>query len=151
MPKFQVLSGKHVENDRVFKPGDVVESNSDLDKKFANKFQRVMETVPATIGEPTPKLAEKLRQEEIAGENKKEEIPELGATEPPAPEPARTPMPDLGHDVTDSWPEAAQGGFAVWKKGLHYNITKDGSVVNEVPLKKKEVDPFLEPLLKNSD
>ena len=37
--KFRVLGGNHVEDGKVFRKGEVVESKRQLDKMFVNKFQ----------------------------------------------------------------------------------------------------------------
>lgn len=57
--KFRVLKGKHAENKRVYKAGDIVETTIDLEAKFnssqpsaARKFQRVDDDTEANVGIP---------------------------------------------------------------------------------------------------
>lgn len=151
MAKYELIAnGKHVENDRIFKKGDVVESNTPLDTLFRLKFRRMPDSTNPSIGVPTPALAAKLQEQQEA----------MKSPEPPAPvevmevvsgEINSPTVHDYGTNVTDSYPEATEGGFSVFKKGLSYSVVKDGAAVNEHPLKKREVNDFLSNLLKNSD
>ncbi len=40
MPKYVLLSGVHADKNGVFTPGDIVESESDLESRFPEKFIR---------------------------------------------------------------------------------------------------------------
>ena len=44
--KFKVKSGSHREGKKVYQPGDIVDTNRDLEKAFKNKFERVAEGAP---------------------------------------------------------------------------------------------------------
>lgn len=55
--------GLHIANDavgkeRVYKPGDVVESSSDLSQRWPEKFERVFDDVPVSKGENSPGAGE---------------------------------------------------------------------------------------------
>ena len=39
--KFRVLAGRHYDGDKVYKEGDVIDTPIELDKRFANKFERI--------------------------------------------------------------------------------------------------------------
>ena len=41
--KFKVKSGSHREGKKVFVPGDIVDTDRDLEKAFKNKFERIIE------------------------------------------------------------------------------------------------------------
>lgn len=41
--KFRVLSGYHFDKDGEHGPGDIIETEVDLTRRFANKFERVYE------------------------------------------------------------------------------------------------------------
>jgi len=72
--KFRVKAGKHVEDGRVYKKDEVVESHHDLLKLFPEKFELVHEAPFAAQGEdpepvpeprkPTPKGKKKSPAEE---------------------------------------------------------------------------------------
>lgn len=48
MAKFKLIAGKHRQGARTYKIGDVIESDSNLARIFANKFQQVEDGTPAT-------------------------------------------------------------------------------------------------------
>lgn len=55
MPRFKVLGGKHADpkSGKVYRKGDVIETDKELDKVFANKFKRLGEVTlsPANMDE----------------------------------------------------------------------------------------------------
>lgn len=44
--KFKVLGGRHHEGKKVYHKGDIIEADTDLTKRFRNKFERVYEYTP---------------------------------------------------------------------------------------------------------
>jgi len=119
--------------------GCVIESDSDLVKKFPGKFERVKAFDPAA---------------EAAAQTEEEEVEE--APQPSAPsnkKPAKKttkPKKSVGKDVTEKFPEAKEEDFKVFLKGSAYVVTEadDPSVpLNKKLLKKKEVMSFIKEYL----
>lgn len=88
MPKFKLLSGKHrmpVIKDgktlwRVYEKGEIIESDSDLSKKFKNKFSKISDSSDTTNTEVEAHLAAKQEEEEAnARQAKKEEAAQAAA------------------------------------------------------------------------
>ena len=64
MAKFRLITGFHVvkdgynetikiNTDKVYRPGDIIETDSDLERQFgAEKFQRVYDHIPGPAGVP---------------------------------------------------------------------------------------------------
>lgn len=81
--KYQVIQGKHIENGKTYKKGQVIESSHDLIKKFPLKFtlvpqgERFVENIPpapATL--PKRKTAPVVvEEEEVETDNDETEVP----------------------------------------------------------------------------
>ena len=119
MPTYKNIGGDHVFVDgSVVKNGDVCTCDEDLCAKFVNKFERVHADETTT---PAPK--------------KKPKVPQKPETE-------TGPV-----DVTDDFEGAAENDLKVIKENNGWSIIDDGEVVNEKPLRKKEVAGTIEEYL----
>jgi hypothetical protein len=132
--------GSHVEQingkDKVFVAGEIVESETDLCKRFVNKFERVHEVV-APVAQP---------EIPVPGTQSSQPVPsdaEVGADNSAPPQRDDT-------DVTSSFPIAEKNGLQVLKRtsdGL-FEVLKDSNVMNEGPFNADDLEKFLEPLAK---
>ena len=61
--KFRLKSGGHREGKKLYKPGDIVESDRDLVAAFVNKFESVL---PGTKVEATEEQAQSPPADELA-------------------------------------------------------------------------------------
>lgn len=106
MAKFRMLGGTHVEEGRNYtKKGDIISSDRDLPKMFANKFERV------------DRFVEEEEEESVD-----------------------SPM----NDVTDLFQSALDRGLQVTRRRHAYFVIDEGEQLNQDPLKKIEVDSFIQ-------
>jgi hypothetical protein len=102
---------------KLYKPGEVVSSERDLVKLFPNKFVALPD-----VAAPT------------------DDVVEVSEDTAPTSKP-------LGKDVTEKFDDAVENDLLVFYKSQKYYVTeKDdvADVLNEKPLKKSEVVPFIE-------
>lgn len=129
--KYRLIGGNHNQNGTTYKPGDIIESASALDKIFVGKFVRV-DGVQAVKDAPPP---------------------------PPAPAPTTTPQPPVdparnlerGSNVTETFPEAVEAGFLVFRADKKFFIyASDGATdaLNPEGLSRAKVAGFIADLLK---
>jgi hypothetical protein len=106
--QFEVLQGKHRQDEKLYTKGQIVESNYDLVKKFRNKFRAV--GAPEVQKTPGSQASE-------SGEGKKAP----SAKKPTAPKkaPAREAR---GTDVTSKFKLANEEGFSVFKRGDLFHV-----------------------------
>jgi hypothetical protein len=137
--------GNHTEGDKVYTSGDVVESDLELDKVFQGKFERVKGFTAST---PDTQAAVQAAAEEGAKD----------VAAPPAPPPnqevsdSKPPKVEspLGRDVTKRFPEAQEQDYLVFSDGGKFHVAEADDpafAINDKPLHKKEVIPFVEKLL----
>jgi len=142
--------GNHVENGKIYEPGDIIETGRDLSSKFRNKFERIHEALKDTGKKDT---------DEIKRPNIPPSVGEGGDTGL-NPSPESSPISDeeiveenleYGEDVTSEFPTAEKLEVKVFEKSKWYTIvdTSDGEVLNEKKLRKKDVIPFLEQYLED--
>jgi len=141
MKHYEVLAGKYApegENTRIYRKGEIVASNRNLVKDFGPLNFREVHPSPTA-----PAAAPSNEEEPIIAP------PPAGNTAPKAPAAAGA----LGEDVTVDFELAASAELKVFKKGPNFFVTNPDDVtkaLNKHPLKLKEVDGFLEKLLKKS-
>ena len=153
MFKLKERSGGHKvashvdENGREVKPGDVIESSSDLEKLFRNKFERMPETVQGPI--PKPSIPIPLPGQSI--EDKGGVDADTSQTPPDSPDSKdkdeEKTEGEYGKDVSALFPVAGEVEMKVFEKNHWYTVvdTEDGEVMNEKKkLRKEEVTGFLE-------
>jgi hypothetical protein len=110
--------------------GHVFETDRDLVAMFPNKFERVH--VPGDEG---------AEDEASPPKPKKESKPKKDDAPPPKP---------LGRDVTKRFPKAAEEDFKVFSDGGAFFVAEADEptvALNEKPLKKKDVIPFIKEYL----
>lgn len=111
--------GPHVQGGKQYEPGDVVESEGDLAAVFPGKFEKVGDSVPT----PQP--------------------------------PSAVPFPggENATDVTDEFAAAEGTDFRVFRLGegkkSRFAVCSGGHGIplNDEPLLRKEVDPFIEKVM----
>jgi len=140
--------GQHVEDGKVYKSGDVIETERDLptifhgkDAKGRNrdgKFERVHEDLKDTGKKDTSRVQ---RPNIPPGVSPKQE----------------TKVADEesvhGKDVTSEFPTAEKVDVKVFEKSRWFTVVdmQDNSVLNEKKLRRKEVEPFLGQYLDTTD
>jgi hypothetical protein len=136
MPKYKVLAGQHMHFDKLYKKGDVIETDLDLLSLFENKFQRVHEqpTVPVKSETPvTPVTVEKVADGNV--------ISHTNPVEKTEPEVNR------GVDVTKNFPKAVDEDFLIFreKKNCHYIYDPDdmAAPINKEPLVRSDIEKYI--------
>ena len=142
--KFRLLpkTGEHVEqnvkgNDVVYKPGDIIESDIDLRKKFPNKFEFVEGSlIQPEAGSPDIPL------QNIDPDAKSKEVKPAAKTESP-----------FGKDVSVEFPLADRVHLKVFVKSNWFTIVDpvDEIVQNEKKLRRDAVLSFLSEYEEDSD
>lgn len=142
--------------DVVYRQGDLIESDRDLRELFPSKFVRVMGS-GEVVEYPKDDLIE--LEPKQAGEEDIEVPDEI-----PAPKVLKTSLKaskkaedsktsaSLGTNVTKKFPRAEEEDFSVFSKGGEFFVTEaddPGKALNDQPLKKKDVQPFIEKYLKS--
>jgi len=143
--------GNHVESDSKGNPityvsGDIVESNTDLAKKFPSKFVRVQEFEVDTKGESAPAPTIPLPEDVVTKKNpqilEKEKLEKEKLEE------------QYGEDVSDSFPTAKKVNLKVFEKGNWYIVLDpddDNTILTEKKLRKSKVEDFLQEYLQDED
>lgn len=134
--RFKVLEGKHHHSDgKVYTKGQVVRSETELDKIFVNKFTRLEEA------ESSPKSGASKKDSSKAEAGKAEA--KKPATKADADKAAR------GHEVTNAFPKAAEEGFKVFLRGEQHHVYEGDQTkpINPKGLKGDEVESFVKTYL----
>ena len=138
--KYELLAktGKHrLRSGQIVKPGDVVESETDLAKTFPGKF-RAYQQGP---------------EKKAVNSNEAEEESALEASEKPAAKKADTKKE--AEDATDTFlnPEDAQElGITVQKVGSRYNvISAEEGLLNEKPITKKAATALIDDMFEEEE
>jgi len=151
--KLKQKVGLHRQNGRIFGPGDVVESNEDLTKKFRGKFNEVKGE------ELSPGVDDKFKRRKppipvppvpmVPVEEAKSKAKEKTAVE------KINVDPELGKDITADFPEAKEIGLKVFVNPHKWcqvvDANNDNKILNEKKLRKKDVDDFLHQYLNEED
>ena len=109
-------------------PGDTIESDTDMIKRFTNKFE-FAET-------PNQTKVINIQQPNIP-------VPPIEAEVAAAPTPQ--PSADLGEDVTSSFKIAEQNNLTVFKKDDKHVVVKDSGII-AAALNEDQLNEFLKPL-----
>lgn len=140
--------GKHVEEDVMYGPGDVVESGRPLDKLFPGRFKKLegvqakkaeaSEGVP--LNEPAPAAEEvPAAQDEDEDEDEEEEVDEVESSKGDDEDTKALTM-EQGEDFTAKFADASKAGFKVFKNADGYTVvdaTDVTKVVSKKPLANK--------------
>lgn len=136
MPRYKVIAGQHMHFDKLYKKGDVVETDLDLLHLFKNKFQRVHEqsTIPVKLEiDKDPDADDKT----VDGST-------VAHTNPPG---ETTPKVNPGVNVTKNFESAVDEDFLVFREkgGKHFIFDPDApeTALNKKPLKRSEVEAFI--------
>lgn len=184
MHRFKVLEGKHTElppkktgdekidqarvlQTRVYKKGEIFESEKELDKIFQNKFQRISsgDSEALSMGHPnTREIADDPDSNYDIMDEQAQELKSHKGLDPDAPrakrlqgraaamaaedededdEPVES---DLGEDVTTDFPEAKKAEMKVFRDGKKFNISEASdpeTAINKKPMTKTEATKFL--------
>lgn len=119
--KRQLPIGAHEVDGKTYKPGDLIETEHDLEKAFPHKFRRT-ERPPAAINQTAV-----IDDDNSDGED--------GVVES-----------SLGENVTEDWPEAAVAGLLVLKKGSRFYVVdaeEPDESLTEKSLTKKQLEMYL--------
>ena len=152
--KFKVLAGSHTDiNGQVHKKGEVFESAVDLTEVFLNKFTKVNQDVPVKapvekVVRTSPPLSESQPTPTPVEPAEQKEAP----TEAPPEVPPAEPAVDKGQDVTRRFPLALEEDFLVFRREKRYHVyDKDqpDTVLNESPLRRTGVEPFISKILED--
>jgi hypothetical protein len=125
MKSYEVLFSKHTVGKKVYSKGDIVKSESELDKIFVGKFREV-EGSTKLVKTPIKPEAEKVRK---VVEEEEEEKPVVDP-----------------NDVTSEWdlPEGETVRILRGVKKNRFNVVdEDGDILNENELTEKGVQTFL--------
>jgi len=153
--KLNAKAGSHAETDangqiRIYNPGDIIETESDLVTMFPGKFEKVLvmkEGEKPSVGTalPVPKTVTKQTPTEKPAKSTETGV---GATETPAPV---SEVKSLGRDVTKRFPLALDEDFQVFADGGAFFVTESDAPqtpLHPKPLHKKDVEPFIKKYLK---
>lgn len=155
--KYKVIAGTHHDGEKEYGPGEIVESDEDLTKKWVNKFARYYEE------EEKPKKARKAAKAAAAEEE--DEGPDVEAHEETTPKevlmketenadkkPRESVPSKLGdEDVTEDFEHAEKNDLLVFKKGRDFFVAENDdpdTAINEEPLKHAGVNKFIKEYLK---
>jgi len=137
--KFELLAGTQSNKKGNFKKGDIVESHNDLDKTFANKFQRRLDLEDKSPAKTA--TAAVAAAPDSSDDDKK-------PTNDGAPKLVKS---KLGDDVTAEFPEAVEAELAVLKnkKGEYFVADSDqpDKALNKKTTDKDGVAPFIKQFL----
>ncbi len=151
--QFRVLAGVHDEGGKEYTKGQVVPAFRDLCAHFPNKFEEVVLTPAAAPSEPSPSGNTPTGAK---GPETGANGPETGTATGAKPEgTAKTPpasvQSELGEDATGDFDGAIAAELKVFRKGAKkFFVTQPDEVnkaLNEDPLAKGEVEPFIKKLL----
>jgi hypothetical protein len=118
--------------------GKIIETDRDLAAQFVNKFERVEVAVEELVAAPVEEAAEAPPKKFEAKKPKRKST-------------KRGPKSKLGRNVTFRFPGAAEQDFLIFADGgAFYVVDKDevDKPLNEKPLHKDEVAPFMTEYLK---
>lgn len=153
MPKFQVVSGFHVdEAGRKYSKGEVVESPHDLTATFRGKFTRVEATIADFLPQGGPPIAYTDRP--LTAPQTAPVAPQPGgpavASQPAETDGVGAPG-NLGEDVTARFPKAVEQDYKVFKKGPKFFVVdgdEPAKPINPDGAKRDEVDGIIDKDLK---
>ena len=155
---FKVKKGIHKEDDVVYKQGEVVESNLNLDVVFRNKFEKLPDNTPTAKTAQSPELP---KPEEDKGVAPTKAAPESsddlddtkiddgdGVEDLDDDEPVVIDTKKYGAEVTKKYPKAEEKRVRIFKKGTSYNVfdADDGEKLNVKKLDKSGVKKLLSSL-----
>lgn len=133
-------AGNHADDDKLYKAGDIIKSEKDLDKMFQNKFERIYSN--EQLIDPAVVLTPDIPKSPITDADKDDG----GVVKEPPPDSDSAPVDnDLGNDVTEAFPTATTLKLKVFENAHWYSVVDmvDNQVLNTKKLRKKEVAPFL--------
>jgi hypothetical protein len=153
MPKFQVVSGFHVDEEgRKYGKGEEVESPHDLTATFRGKFTKV---------EPTIADFRPLQAGAMATSDRPLTAPQTAPVAPQPGGPAIASQPaetdgagspgNFGEDVTARFPKAIEQDFKVFKRGSKFYVADSDTptkALNPDGAKRDEVDAIIDKALK---
>lgn len=153
MPKFQVVSGFHVDEEgKKYGKGEIVESPHDLSATFRGKF--VKYDAPIADFRPVPGPPIMYTDRPLSALETAPVAPQPGgpavASQPNETDGAGIPG-NLGEDVTARFPKAVEQDYKVFKKGpkfFVYDADEPGKPLNPDGAKRDEVDGIIEKALK---
>lgn len=164
MAKYRVVDGNHVQpdengEDRIYKKGQICESEHDLEYLFPNSFVRVRESAPvadapilkaaAADTETQARKDVKARRGRVQEENLELEDDSTYDAEASHPkskkaEPVKS---KLGQDVTGEFEVAKEENLLVFKKGKAFLVadkSKPDKAINPEPMTRKEVTAWID-------
>ncbi len=147
---FRLKGGSHAQDGKVYKKGDVIETDRNLCAMFRNKFERVYEQELKDTGTELkkPNIPPPVQSPPAGkgdGEAAKltpEPLPEVS---PDADESEKDVKSEHGDNVTAAFPAAEKIGLSVFEKSNWYVVVDndDSSVLNGKKLRKDAVAGFL--------
>jgi hypothetical protein len=154
MPKFQVVSGFHVDEEgRKYGKGEVVESPHDLTATFRGKFTKVEPTIADFRPPPGPPIAYTDRP--LTAPQTALVAPQPGgpavASQPAETDEAGAPGEAIGQDVTARFPKAVEQDYKVFKRGpkfFVYDADEPAKAINPDGARRDEVDAIIDKDLK---
>jgi len=142
--KYRLKGGSHVQNNKIYHKGDIIDTSFDLCQLFRGKFEKVYEEVTDTGVEiPNLRARPNISPPPLADEGK-----EAATSEPSSDTGDVSDESQYGKDVTKDFPVAEELDVQVFEKSKWYTVidTDDNKVLNEKKLRKKEVKTFLDEL-----
>lgn len=148
--RFELIAGQHSNAHGNYVKGDIVESHSDLEAKFVNKFRRRKDL---EVAAPTPVVAPKVDKKSaapapspaaVADDDAGDEDDKTEADSDDAP-PAKA-TSKLGENVTAEYPAAREAELLVLKSGKDYFVAdtdQPDKALNKKAVKKDGVDAFI--------
>jgi len=130
--------GSHVEGGKIYKAGDIIETDNDLAAIFHGKDAN---------GNNRPGKFELIHDESLKDTGKEDTTRVRPDIAPPA-------ANEYGKDVSSEFPTADKVDVLVFEKSKWYTVVDkaDGEVLSEKRLRRKDVEPFLEQYLnENTD
>lgn len=136
--------GHHVEDGKIYKSGDIIETERDLPTIFhgkdakgrnrSGKFERVHENLKDTGTKDTSRIQRPNIPPGVSPKQKTKVANKESAH---------------GEDVTSEFPTAEKVEVKVFEKSRWFTVidTQDDSILNEKKLRRKEVELFLEQYL----
>lgn len=157
--------GDHAQDGKIYKSGDIVETDIDLCALFRNKFERAYEqelkdtgkedttakkpNIPSPLGKDDEVVEEIISDSLPKDEVETEEAVSDFLLEDDEPDKNAEDETEHGKDVTSEFPTAVKLRLKVFEKSKWYVVVdvSDGSVLNVKKLREKEVQSFIEQYL----
>ena len=147
---FRLKGGKHIQDGKKYKKGDIIDTFIDLAKIFRGKFEKVSkEFVEEARASITTNPEIPLSVEDDAVVEPVKEQPESDFAEEESETLEEDAEVDYGKEITSEFPTAAEIEVKVYAKSNWCTVidTRDNEVLNTKKLRKKNVEEFLQSYL----